>query len=107
METPWPPQIGKETPLITPKNALDIVVECARPLGTVREPLLEALGYRLAEDVVADRDMPPADCSIMDGYAVRSPALPKWRCEARPSVRQAAAQMTSRCVTCRGKGTEC
>lgn len=61
--------------MIAPNKALSIVLECARPLGTVRKPLLEALGYRLAEDILADRDMPPADCSIMDGYAVRSADL--------------------------------
>ncbi len=72
VETLWPPVIGKETRLITPKQALDIVLECARPLNTSRKPLDEALGYCLAEDVLADHDMPPANRSVMDGYAVRS-----------------------------------
>ncbi len=34
-------------------------------------PLLEALGQVLAEDYVAEFDLPPADNSAMDGYAVR------------------------------------
>lgn len=34
-------------------------------------PLDEALGRILREDVIARRDMPPADNSAMDGYAVR------------------------------------
>lgn len=34
-------------------------------------PLLDALGMTLAEDVVAEGDMPPFDNSAMDGYAVR------------------------------------
>lgn len=69
--------------MIAPNKALDIVLECARPLGTVRKPLLEALGYCLAEDLLADRDMPPADCSIMDGYAVRSADIVKCPCTVR------------------------
>jgi molybdopterin molybdotransferase len=32
----------------------------------------EAAGWRLAEDIRADRDYPPLDRSLVDGYAVRS-----------------------------------
>src|SRR5437588_12231363 len=35
-------------------------------------PLSAALGRRLAEALLADRDFPPFDKSQMDGYAVRS-----------------------------------
>ena len=35
-------------------------------------PLREALGRVLAQDILADRDYPPFDRSIRDGYAVRS-----------------------------------
>src|SRR5688500_20357442 len=34
-------------------------------------PLAGALGRRLAEEVLADRDYPPFEKSLMDGYAVR------------------------------------
>lgn len=34
-------------------------------------PLLDAQGLRLAEDLRADRDYPPFDKGLMDGYAVR------------------------------------
>lgn len=34
-------------------------------------PLARAIGRRLAEQVVADRDYPPFDKSLMDGYAMR------------------------------------
>ncbi len=61
--------------MITPHEALDIVLKHVRPLGPERKPLVEALGCCLAEDVRADRDMPPADRSAMDGYAVRSADL--------------------------------
>lgn len=83
METPWPPAIGKDTRLITPNKALRVVLECVRPLGTTHKPLHEALGFCLAEDVLADRDMPPVDCSIMDGYAVRSADVVKCPCTLR------------------------
>ncbi len=83
VETPWPPAIGKETRLITPKKALDNVLEWVRPLEMTRRPLDEALGYCLAENILADRDMPPADCSIMDGYAVRSSDLARCPCTLR------------------------
>jgi molybdopterin molybdotransferase len=35
-------------------------------------PLLDALGRVLAQEIVADRDYPPFDRSIRDGYAIRS-----------------------------------
>jgi len=35
-------------------------------------PTVEALGYILAEDIVADRDLPPYNIAFYDGYAVRS-----------------------------------
>jgi len=41
------------------------------PLGGVDTPLLDALGAVLAEDAIADRDVPPFRNSAMDGYAVR------------------------------------
>jgi molybdopterin molybdotransferase len=41
--------------------------------GGVEEiPLQQALGRVLAEDIRANRDLPPYDISAMDGYAVRS-----------------------------------
>ncbi|HEY8830447.1 MAG TPA: gephyrin-like molybdotransferase Glp, partial [Candidatus Limnocylindria bacterium] len=41
-----------------------------RPLEPVSVELLDALGATLAEDAVADRDVPPFRNSAMDGYAV-------------------------------------
>jgi molybdopterin molybdotransferase len=40
-------------------------------------PLNGADGFCLAENIRADRDMPPADRSAMDGYAVRSSDIAK------------------------------
>ena len=61
--------------LITPQQALRIVIASARPLRPVLAPLAEALGLCLAQDIRADRDQPPADRSAMDGYAVRAADL--------------------------------
>lgn len=58
--------------MITPQEALELVLRRAVPLGEVSRRLPEALGHCLAQDVRADRPMPPADRSAMDGYAVRS-----------------------------------
>ena len=38
----------------------------------VRVPLLDSLGQYLAEDIPADRDLPPFDRSTVDGYALIS-----------------------------------
>ncbi|HYN30977.1 MAG TPA: gephyrin-like molybdotransferase Glp, partial [Dermatophilaceae bacterium] len=48
------------------------VLGLVAPLPPVRVPLAEALGCVLAEDVVARVDLPGADNSAMDGYAVRA-----------------------------------
>lgn len=49
-----------------------LVLARARPLGTVRLPLREALGSVLAEEIVAPEDVPACDNSAMDGYALRA-----------------------------------
>lgn len=56
--------------LITPAEALEIVLSSVRPLKGQRVALGKAHGRFLAEDVRSDRDQPPADRSAMDGYAV-------------------------------------
>lgn len=61
--------------LIDPERALRLVLARARPLGVERVPLRAATGRVLAEAIRADRDIPPADRSAMDGYAVRSADL--------------------------------
>ena len=43
---------------------------------TERVPLLECLGRVLAEDIPADRDYPPFNRSMRDGFAVRAADLP-------------------------------
>ncbi|MGH8854122.1 MAG: molybdopterin molybdenumtransferase MoeA, partial [Telluria sp.] len=60
-------------PLLSVREALDILLAAARPV-TERErvPTLEANGRVLAEDQRATLDVPSADNTQMDGYAVRA-----------------------------------
>src|SRR6202045_890647 len=46
-----------------------------RPVGSEPRRLSEALGYALAQDIVAPIDVPPFDRSNVDGFAVRSADL--------------------------------
>jgi molybdopterin molybdotransferase len=57
--------------MIELKEALQIVLDAARPLGTERVGLADALGRILAEDVTADMDIPSFDKATVDGYACR------------------------------------
>jgi len=53
-------------------EAQGLVLEAAPLLGTETLALATALGRVLAEPVESTRTLPPADCSAMDGYAVRA-----------------------------------
>ncbi len=61
--------------MLTVEEALEAVLEQARPLPAEAVPLEAALRCVLAEDVAADIDLPPFDKSLVDGYAVRSDDL--------------------------------
>ena len=56
---------------LTVDEALGRILAAITPLDTADAPLLESLGSVLAEDAIADRDVPPFRNSAMDGYAVR------------------------------------
>ncbi len=58
--------------MITVARAIGLIDREIRHLGTERIALSDAVGRVLAEDIVADSDLPPFDRSQMDGYAVRS-----------------------------------
>jgi molybdopterin molybdotransferase len=58
--------------MITVDQALEIILSRVRALGTETIPLEQAHGRVLAQDVVADMDLPPFDRARMDGYALRS-----------------------------------
>lgn len=54
-------------------EALARVLAAARPISEAMElSLLDALGHVLAEEVISSIDVPPADNSAMDGYALRA-----------------------------------
>jgi molybdopterin molybdotransferase len=57
--------------LIVPKEALARVLDSATPLTSVFVPAKESLGRILAKDIDSDRDYPPFNRAMMDGYAVR------------------------------------
>ncbi|HEY2411399.1 MAG TPA: gephyrin-like molybdotransferase Glp [Pirellulaceae bacterium] len=56
--------------MLSVDEALERVLELARPLPAVATALSEARGRVLAETIVSDIDSPPHDKSIVDGYAV-------------------------------------
>ena len=58
--------------MISVAEAIQIVRQQTRPLPAERVKLPDALNRVLAEDVIADSDLPPFDRSQMDGYAVRA-----------------------------------
>jgi molybdopterin molybdotransferase len=58
--------------LLSIVEILDIIGRLARPLPTTRVPLEDARDLTLAEPVRADRDHPPFDRSLMDGFAIRT-----------------------------------
>jgi molybdopterin molybdotransferase len=62
--------------MISFDEAIRRVTEVARPLGRESVPLAQAAGRVLAAPVIAMIDSPPADCSAMDGYAIREADLP-------------------------------
>jgi len=58
--------------MIPVPEAIQIVLDHTPQLEAESVPLAEALGRFLAEDIVADSDLPPFDRAQMDGYAVRA-----------------------------------
>src|SRR5947209_15289327 len=58
--------------MIPVSEAIEIVLRTAPKLKNESVPLSEALGRILAEDIIADTDLPPFDRAQMDGYAVRA-----------------------------------
>ena len=58
--------------MIAVAEAIRIIKEQTQPLPAERVALPDALGRVLAEDVMADSDLPPFDRAQMDGYAVRA-----------------------------------
>ena len=58
--------------MISVTEAIQIVKEQTQPLPTEPVTLAKSLGHVLAQDIIADTDLPPFNRSQMDGYAVRA-----------------------------------
>lgn len=58
--------------MISVEEALSKVLSHVKVLEQVEQPLLDSLGQTLARDIRAEMDVPPADNSAMDGFAVRA-----------------------------------
>jgi len=74
METRAVPE-SEAYPLLSVEEAQARIVAACRPLTPKLVPILDSLDLVLAEDVLADRDTPPADNSAMDGFALRAEDL--------------------------------
>ncbi|MFC1799436.1 gephyrin-like molybdotransferase Glp [Candidatus Eisenbacteria bacterium] len=61
--------------MTSPEDAWDLILSVSKPLPAVHLDLAAALDHVLVSPVRADRDMPPADRSTRDGYALRSADL--------------------------------
>lgn len=57
-------------------EAQSLIAQRLRPLGVERVPFRQALGRILAEDLLAEQNVPAHPRSAMDGYAVRAQDLP-------------------------------
>ena len=57
---------------LTPAEALTIILDEAPLLGVETTAVVDARDRVLAEAILSNRQIPPADNSAMDGFAVRS-----------------------------------
>ncbi len=69
--------------MIAVARALKMITREVRALPAERVAIELSIGRVLAEDIVADTDMPPFDRSQMDGYAVRAADTKDARAELR------------------------
>jgi molybdopterin molybdotransferase len=58
--------------MIPVAKALTVIQRETSPLRSERTPIADAVGRILAEDIIADSDLPPFHRSQMDGYAVKA-----------------------------------
>src|SRR5712692_9320415 len=69
--------------MIPVRDAIQIVLAQTESLPAESVAVAEAMGRLLAEDIVADCDLPPFDRAQMDGYAVRAADVAKTRTRLR------------------------
>ena len=63
---------GNISGMLSVDDAVEVVRRNCTPLPAEKTALSHALHRFLAEDIIADSDLPPFDRSQMDGYAVRA-----------------------------------
>jgi len=66
------PSRPSESEMISVSQAMDIVLRNVKPLPAETVLLEDAYARILAEDIIADSDLPPFDRSQMDGFALRA-----------------------------------
>ncbi len=90
--------------MVTPDEALRIVLDTVATLPIERVPHDEALGRTLARDIISDLELPPFDNSAMDGFAVVAAdtdgATPQKPVALRVLETIAAGAVPSHRVTC-------
>jgi len=64
-----------ERPVLSVEEALSRILDAVDVLPAEPAPTLDVVGRVLAEEVFADRDIPPLTNSAMDGFAVRAEDL--------------------------------
>src|SRR6266550_3619819 len=84
--------------LMSADDALARILAGVPTLPAVQTPILDTLGLALAEDIVADRDVPPFRNSAMDGYAVRGDDVVSAPVELRVVGEVAAGEFPDRTV---------
>jgi molybdopterin molybdotransferase len=83
---------------LTVDEALERILARITPLDPTEVGLLDALGAILAEDAIADRDVPPFRNSAMDGYAVRGADVTQGGVRLRVVGAVAAGSLPDRAV---------
>lgn len=84
--------------LMSADDALARILSAVPTLPVVETPLLDALGLVLAEEILADRDVPAFRNSAMDGYAVRGDDVASAPVELRVVGAIAAGGFSERAV---------
>jgi len=90
----------KKPPLLLVDQALAAILALLPQTNTVIKPLDKALGFTLAEDLVAVLTLPPQAISAMDGYAVRAADVTSFPCKLTRIAESAAGHpWTGKIVT--------
>src|SRR5437867_2819648 len=84
--------------LMSADDALARILAGVPALPAVEAPILDGVGLALAQDIVADRVVPPFRNSAMDGYAVRGDAVVSAPVELRVVGDVAAGEFPDRAV---------